>query len=107
MKLKTFRIGGIHPDDNKISSEAAVEMLPLPAVAYISMAQHLGAPATPIVQKGDKVLVGQVTEYLRALMSARMNNDDDAAEALRKAIQKDPSFAKYAENDIELKKIQK
>ena len=40
-------------------------------------------------------------------MSARMNNNDDAAEALREAIKKDASFAKYAENDIELKNIQK
>ena len=47
------------------------------------------------------------SEYLRALMSARMNNNDDAAEALREAIKKDASFAKYATNDIELQKIEK
>jgi tetratricopeptide (TPR) repeat protein len=47
------------------------------------------------------------SEYLRALMSARMNNNDDAVEALREAIKKDASFAKYADNDIELNKIQK
>ena len=47
------------------------------------------------------------SEYLRALMSARMNNNDDAAEALREAIKKDASFAKYAANDIELQKIEK
>jgi hypothetical protein len=40
-------------------------------------------------------------------MSARMGNNDDAAEALREAIKKDASFAKYAANDIELQKIQK
>lgn len=57
---KTFRIGGIHPDDNKISAEAAIEAFPLVDVAYISMAQHLGAPATPVVAVGDKVKVGQV-----------------------------------------------
>ena len=47
------------------------------------------------------------SDYLRALMSARMNNNDDAAEALREAIKKDASFAKYAANDIELQKIEK
>ena len=47
------------------------------------------------------------SEYLRALMSARMGNNDDAAEALREAIKKDASFAKYAANDIELQKIEK
>ena len=57
MKLKTFKMGGVHPDDSKISSGSAIEELPLPQTAYISMAQHLGAPATPAVQKGDSVKV--------------------------------------------------
>ena len=47
------------------------------------------------------------SEYLRALMSARMGNNADAAEALKEAIKKDASFAKYAGNDIELQKIEK
>ena len=57
---KTFRIGGVHPHDNKISAEAAIEIFPAIETAYVSMAQHLGAPATPIVAVGDKVKVGQV-----------------------------------------------
>jgi len=57
---KTFKMGGVHPNDNKISAEAPIEVFPPIETAYISMAQHLGAPATPVVQKGDKVLVGQV-----------------------------------------------
>ncbi|MBP5210422.1 MAG: electron transport complex subunit RsxC [Bacteroidales bacterium] len=57
---KTFKIGGTHPKDSKLSSEISIETLPLSEKVYISMAQHLGAPATPVVAKGDKVLVGQV-----------------------------------------------
>lgn len=57
---RTFKIGGVHPADNKISASAAIEPLPLGEVAYISMAQHLGAPAKPVVAVGDKVKVGQV-----------------------------------------------
>ena len=57
---KTFRIGGVHPHDNKISAEAAIEIFPAVETAYVSMAQHLGAPATPVVAVGDKVKVGQV-----------------------------------------------
>ena len=57
---KTFKIGGVHPHDNKISSAAAIEIFPAIETAYVSMAQHLGAPATPIVAAGDKVKVGQV-----------------------------------------------
>ena len=57
---RTFSIGGIHPQENKLSREAHIETFPVLDVAYISMAQHLGAPAEPVVQKGDKVKVGQV-----------------------------------------------
>ena len=58
--MKTFRIGGVHPHDNKISRDCAIEVLPLPQTVYVSMAQHLGAPAKPVVAVGDKVKVGQV-----------------------------------------------
>ena len=57
---KTFKIGGVHPHDNKISATAAIEVFPAIETAYVSMAQHLGAPATPVVAVGDKVKVGQV-----------------------------------------------
>lgn len=58
--LKTFNIGGVHPNDNKITADAPIEVFPILDKVYISMAQHLGAPATPVVAKGDKVKVGDV-----------------------------------------------
>lgn len=57
---KTFKLGGVHPNDNKISKNAAIEVFPAVETAYISMSQHLGAPANPVVAAGDKVKVGQV-----------------------------------------------
>ena len=48
-----------------------------------------------------------ITSYLKALLNARMGNTADASEALREAIQKDPSLASYAANDLELSKVQK
>lgn len=57
---KTFCLGGVHPNDNKISKNAAIEVFPPIETAYISMAQHLGAPAEPVVAVGDKVKVGTV-----------------------------------------------
>ena len=47
------------------------------------------------------------TEYLKAILYARMGNKSDAEGALRNAIAKDPSYAKYAADDLELSKIQK
>ena len=55
--MRTFSLGGVHPDDNKISKDAKIEDFPIPQIAYISMSQHLGAPAEPIVAAGDKVKV--------------------------------------------------
>ena len=47
------------------------------------------------------------TDYLKSILSARMGNLDDAAEALRAAVAKDPSYAKYAATDLELVKVAK
>ena len=56
--MKTFSIGGIHPSDSKISKDCKIEVLPVPSKVFISVAQHLGAPATPVVAVGDKVKAG-------------------------------------------------
>ena len=56
--MKTFRIGGVHPAENKLSAAEPIKVAELPKVAVFPMGQHIGAPALPIVQKGDKVKVG-------------------------------------------------
>ena len=43
------------------------------------------------------------TDYLKAILASRLGNKADAAAALKNAIAKDPWFASYAENDLELK----
>ena len=48
-----------------------------------------------------------MTDYLRALLGARMGNNSDAAEALKEALKKNPAFAQYANNDLELEKVEK
>ena len=70
MSKLTFSIGGIHPDDNKLARECAIEVLPLPETVYVSMAQHLGAPAKPIVSVGEFVKVGQVIGEPTGFISA-------------------------------------
>ena len=56
--MKTFKIGGIHPAENKLSAASAIEVLGLPKQAVYPLSQHIGAPAVPCVAKGDVVKVG-------------------------------------------------
>ena len=67
---RTFRIGGIHPHDSKISRGCAITPLPIPPTVYISVAQHIGAPAKPVVAVGDKVKAGQVIAEPGGFVSA-------------------------------------
>ena len=66
----TFSMGGVHPHDSKFARECAIEELPLPPTVYVSMAQHLGAPAKPVVAVGDTVKVGQVIAEPGGFISA-------------------------------------
>ena len=74
MAKTTFRIGGVHPDDAKLSRGCAIEVLPLPQTVYISMAQHLGAPAKPIVAVGDTVKAGQLIAEAGGFISANVHS---------------------------------
>lgn len=56
--LKTFSIGGVHPHENKLSANKPIVKAEVPAKAVILLGQHIGAPAKPIVAKGDIVKVG-------------------------------------------------
>ena len=56
--LKTFSIGGVHPHENKLSAHQPIIKAEIPAKAAILLGQHIGAPAKPIVAKGDVVKVG-------------------------------------------------
>lgn len=56
--MRTFRIGGVHPPENKLSAGKAIKTLGLPKQVIIPLSQHIGAPAVAIVKKGDLVKVG-------------------------------------------------
>ena len=74
MAKTTFRIGGVHPDDAKVSRGCAIEVLPLPQTVYVSMAQHLGAPAKPVVAVGDSVKAGQLIAEAGGFISANVHS---------------------------------
>ena len=70
MKIRTFRIGGIHHEENKLTHEVATQVAPLPKQAIFPLSQHIGAPAKPIVAKGDKVKVGTLLAEAGGFVSA-------------------------------------
>ena len=85
MNIKTFRIGGIHPEENKLTHEAKTQVAALPKQAIFPLSQHIGAPAKPVVQKGDRVKVGTMiaeetaidaTGYRKPAIYITVNGDE-------------------------------
>jgi electron transport complex protein RnfC len=70
MKEFTFKTGGVHPKENKLTKDAPFVHLDPPAVAVIPLSQHIGAPNTPLVKAGDHVKIGQVIGSTDAFVSA-------------------------------------
>lgn len=72
--LKTFKVGGVHPPENKISAGKKIEILPIPKTVFIPVAQHIGAPATAVVNKGDVVKTGQVIAKSSGFVSTNIHS---------------------------------
>lgn len=73
------------------------------ALAQILNKNYASAAVTlKYIKNGDAT-----TDYLKAILAARMGNTSDATEALRSAVAKDPNYAKYSATDLELKRITK
>jgi Na+-translocating ferredoxin:NAD+ oxidoreductase subunit C len=72
--LKTFKIGGVHPPENKLSAGNPIEVLPLPKSVFIPVSQHIGAPAVPVVKKGDDVKVGQLIAKSSSFVSTNIHS---------------------------------
>lgn len=72
--LRSFKIGGIHPPGNKISKNAPITVAPLPDRVVVPLSQHIGAPATPCVAKGDHVKVGQLIGQSSGFVSANVHS---------------------------------
>lgn len=73
MKLHTFKIGGIHPAENKIAAGKPIENIPLPEEVVLPVSQHIGAPAKPVVKKGDKVKRGDRVAEAGGFVSAHIH----------------------------------
>ena len=74
MKLKTFSMGGVHPEENKITADKATIVAALPKQAIFPLGQHIGAPAKPVVSRGDKVKVGTLIAEAGGFVSAPIHS---------------------------------
>jgi len=72
--LKTFPIGGVHPPENKLTAGIPIEYLPVPQGVVIPLSQHIGAPALPVVNKGDFVKAGQLIGAGKGFVSANIHS---------------------------------
>lgn len=74
MAMNTFKIGGVHPEPNKLTADRKIETLGLPKQAVFPLSQYIGAPAVPCVQKGDTVMVGTRIAEPGGFMSASIHS---------------------------------
>jgi len=72
--LKTFPKGGVHPPENKLTAGCSIEVLPPPETVIVPVTQHLGSPAAVAVNKGDKVLTGQLIARATGYISANIHS---------------------------------
>ena len=70
----TFRRGGVHPPERKDYSEGLpIEVSSPPGRVEVLMAQHIGAPANPIVKKKERVRKGQLIGEAQGFISANIH----------------------------------
>ncbi len=74
MGLLTFKMGGIHPPESKLSAKSAIEEVVLPKQAVVPLSQHLGVPAKVQVKRGELVKVGQLLAKGEAFISADIHS---------------------------------
>lgn len=87
--LKTFSIGGIHPQENKLSAQQPIIKAELPKQVTIMLSQHIGAPAKAVVKRGDIVKVGTllaepggfVSAAIHSSVSGKVAKIDDVVDA--------------------------
>ena len=72
--IKTFQKGGVHPEENKLSADLPIQDFPMPKQIIVPLGQCLGAPAECIVNKGDRVLTGQLIGTAKGFVSANVHS---------------------------------
>lgn len=71
--LKSFKFGGVHPKEEKLTAGLAIQKLSLPKKVILPVAQHIGSPATIVVKEGDLVKTGTVIARSGGFVSANVH----------------------------------
>ena len=71
--LKTFPKGGVHPPENKLTASKPIKGLAVPKVVYVPISQHIGIPAEIVVDRKDKVQIGQVIAKSGGFVSSNIH----------------------------------
>ena len=72
--MKTFTLGGVHPEENKFANRQPVEEFPIPKTATIFIHQNLGASPVCVVNKGDTVKVGTLLAKAESFICANVHS---------------------------------
>ncbi len=72
--LKTFPKGGVHPPEMKLTANSPIKKIDIPKQVVIPLNQNIGAPSKPIVNKKDKVKVGQKIAEAGGFVSANIHS---------------------------------
>lgn len=73
--FKTFSKGGIHPADKKsLSKHEKITVLPMPEEIVLALSQHIGAPATLLKAKDDRVERGELIGQAAGFVSANVHS---------------------------------
>ena len=72
--MSLFMLGKTHVPHRKNTAKMAAVRIPAPQVVKIPMAQHIGAPATPVVKAGDTVYVGTLIGAAEAFVCAPVHS---------------------------------
>ncbi len=70
---KTFPLGGLHLNKQKISALSPIQDAGIPPLVYIPVKQHIGTPAQIIVAPGDKVKIGTLLAKANGALSANIH----------------------------------
>jgi electron transport complex protein RnfC len=72
--MRTFTLGGVHPEENKFANNQSVEEFQIPQIATVFIHQNLGAPPVCQVNKGDTVKVGTLLAKAEAFICANVHS---------------------------------